>query len=64
MVDTIRVSKKYRFKEMRPGDTFKLDPGDVRSAQKMAWYYRKRCKRPLPIVIVKRSDGYHCWRLE
>ena len=64
MIQKLKINKKYRFKYMQPGDTFKLNDDDVRSAQKMAWYYRKRCKRPLPIVIVKRSDGYHCWRLE
>ena len=45
---------------MQPGDTFKLDDDDIRSAQKMASYYRTRCKRPINIVIAKSDDGYHC----
>jgi len=29
---------------MQPGETFKLNDDDICSAQKMAWYYRTRCK--------------------
>jgi hypothetical protein len=39
-------------------------PDDVRSAQKMAWYYRTQCKRPINIVIAKGDDGYHCERVD
>ena len=49
---------------MEPGDTFKLNNEDVRGAQKMAWYYRTRCKRPINIVIAKGDDGYHCERVD
>jgi hypothetical protein len=63
MIDKAKINKKYRFRQMQPGDTFKLNDDDVRSAQKVASYYRS-CKRPVPIVIIKRKDGYHCWRLE
>jgi len=48
---------------MQPGETFKLDDEDVRNAQKMAWYYRVRCKRPIKIVIEKSDDGYECCRI-
>ena len=47
---------------MQSGEAFKLDDADVRRAQKMAWYYRTRCKRPINIVIAKGADGYHCRR--
>jgi hypothetical protein len=30
----IRIYKKYPFKQMRPGETFKLNDVDVRDAQK------------------------------
>jgi hypothetical protein len=33
------------------GEAFKLNDADVRRAQKMAWYYRTRCKRPITILI-------------
>ena len=62
MNDKIKCNKKYPFRQMEPGDTFKLNNEDVRSAQKMAWYYRTRCKRPINIVIAKGDDGYHCRR--
>ena len=45
---------------MQSGEAFKLDDEDVRRAQKMAWYYRTRCKRPINIVIARGDDGYHC----
>ena len=49
---------------MQPGETFKLNDEDVRSAQKMAWYYRTRCKRPIRIIIAKSDDGFHCHRID
>jgi hypothetical protein len=30
------INKKYPFKQMQPGETFKLNDADIRSAQKMA----------------------------
>jgi hypothetical protein len=56
----IKSNKKYPFRQMHPGETFKIDDADVRRAQKMAWYYRTRCK--IRIVIAKSDDGYHCRR--
>ena len=47
MLNKPKINKKYPFKQMKPGETFKLDDEDVRNAQKMAWYYRVRCKRPI-----------------
>src|SRR6516165_5732028 len=47
MIYKAKINKKYPFKQMKPGETFKLDDEDVRNAQKMAWYYRVRCKRPI-----------------
>jgi hypothetical protein len=63
MIYKVNSYRKYMFKQMQPGDSFKLNDEDVRGAQKIAHYYRARCKRPLPIVIVKLDDGYHCRRL-
>ena len=57
MIHKVKINKKYPFKLMQPGDTFKLDDDDIRSAQKMASYYRTRCKRPINIVIAKGNDG-------
>jgi hypothetical protein len=64
MIYKAKINKKYLFKQMEPGDTFKLNGDDIRSAQKMAWYYRTRCKRPINIVIAKGDDGYHCQRID
>jgi hypothetical protein len=64
MIHKVKTNKKYPFKHMQPGDTFKLNDDDIRSAQKMAWYYRTRCKRPINIVIAKSDDGYHCERVD
>ena len=64
MIYKAKGKKKYPFRQMEPGDTFKLNNEDVRSAQKMAWYYRTRCKRPINIVIAKGDDGYHCQRID
>ena len=47
MINKAKINKKYPFKQMRSGEAFKLDDEDVRRAQKMAWYYRARCKRRL-----------------
>ena len=58
-----RINKKYPFKKMSLGETFKLSDVDVRGAQKLAYYYRSLCKRPIQIVITKRDDGYHCRRV-
>ena len=63
MIDQTKSNKKYPFRQMQPGEAFKLDDADVRRAQKMAWYYRTRCKRPIRIVIAKSNDGYHCRRI-
>ena len=64
MIYRVKTNKKYRFRQLQPGEKFKLNVEDVRSAQKMAWYYRTRCKRPINIVIAKSDDGYHCQRLD
>ena len=64
MIYKAKGNKKYPFRQMEPGDTFKLNNEDVRSAQKMAWYYRTWCKRPINIVIAKGDDGYHCQRMD
>ena len=64
MIYRVKTNKKYPFRQLQPGEKFKLNVEDVRSAQKMAWYYRTRCKRPINIVIAKSDDGYHCQRLD
>jgi len=63
MSNKVRINKKYPFKQMSPGDTFKLNDVDVRGAQKAAYYYRSECKRSIQIVIIKQDDGYHCRRV-
>ena len=63
MITKAKTNKKYLFRQMQPGDTFRLNIEDVRSAQKMAWYYRARCKRPINVVIARGDDGYHCQRI-
>ena len=63
MIYRVKTNKKYPFRQMRLGETFKLNDEDVRNAQKMAWYYRVRCKRPIMIVISKSDDGYQCCRM-
>jgi len=64
MINKAKINKKYPFKQMQSGEAFKLHDEDVRRAQKMAWYYRARCKRPIRIVIAKGDDGYHCQRID
>jgi len=64
MIHKVKTNKKYLFKQMQPGERFKLNDDDIRSAQKMAWYYRTQCKRPINIVIAKSDDGYHCQRID
>ena len=64
MFNKAKIYKKYRFRQMQSGEAFKLDDADVRGAQKMAWYYRTRCKRPIRILIAKSDDGYHCQRID
>ena len=64
MINKAKIYKKYPFKQMQSGDAFKLDDDDIRSAQKMASYYRTRCKRPINIVIAKGDDGYHWQRID
>ena len=64
MIHKVKTNKKYPFKQMQAGDTFKLNDDDIRSAQKMASYYRTRCKRPINIVIAKGADGYRCQRVD
>ena len=60
MIHKVRINKKYPFKQMSPGETFKLNELDVRGAQKLAYYYRSLCKRPIQVVVTKRDDGYYC----
>ena len=38
MIHKVKINKKYPFKQMQPGERFKLKDDDIRSAQKMAWY--------------------------
>ena len=64
MIHKVKINKKYPFKNMQPGERFKLDEDDIRSAQKMTSYFRTRCKRPINIVIAKSDDGYHCQRVD
>ena len=63
MIYKVRTKKKYPFKRMSLGETFKLNDLDVRDAQKAAYYYRSLCKRPIRIVITKQDDGYYCRRV-
>jgi hypothetical protein len=63
MIYKVRTNKKYPFKQMSPGETFKLNDTDVRGLQKLAYYYRTICKRPIRIVITKQDDGYYCRRV-
>ena len=63
MVNKVRTNKKYPFKQMSPGETFKLNDLDVRGAQKLAYYYRSLCKRPIQVVVSKQDDGYYCRRV-
>ena len=63
MVNKVRTNKKYPFKQMSPGETFKLNDTDVRGVQKLAYYYRSISKRPIRIVITKKRDGYYCRRV-
>ena len=53
MIYRVKINKKYPFRQLQPGEKFKINDEDVRSAQKMAWYYRVRCKRPINIVVAK-----------
>jgi hypothetical protein len=48
---------------MSPGETLKLNDMDVRGAQKLAYYYRTVCKRPIKVLITKQDDGYYCCRV-
>jgi hypothetical protein len=63
MIYKVRIKKKYPFKRMSPGETLKLNDVDVRDAQKAAYYYRSRCKRPIEVLITKQDDGYYCRRV-
>ena len=63
MIYKVRIKKKYTFKRMSPGETLKLNDVDVRDAQKAAYYYRSRCKRPIEVLITKQDDGYYCRRV-
>jgi len=45
---------------MSPGESFKLNDIDVCDAQKLAYYYRSLCKRPIRILITKQDGGYYC----
>ena len=60
----VRTNKKYPFKQMKLGEAFRLNEQDVRGAQKIAHYYRMRCKRPIGIVIIKTEDAYFCKRVK
>jgi hypothetical protein len=62
-IHKIRINKKYPFKQMSPGETFKLNELDVRDAQKAAYYYRSLCKRPIQVVVTRQDDGYYCRRV-
>jgi len=53
MIHKVITKKKYPFKQMSPGETFKVNDVHVRDAQKAAYYYRSLCKRPISIVITK-----------
>ena len=63
MIYKVRTNKKYPFKRMSPGESFKLNDVDVRDAQKLAYYYRSLCKRSIKIVITKQDDGYYSRRV-
>lgn len=63
MIYKVKINKKYPFKKMKVGETFKLNNEDIRGAQMMASYYRNQCKRRINIVISKRKDGYYCQRI-
>ena len=58
-----RINKKYPFKKMSLGETFKLSDVDVRGAQKLAYYYCSQRRRPINIIITKQDDGYYCRRV-
>jgi len=47
MICKVRLKKKYPFKRMQPGELFKLDKDYGRDAQKILYYYRSVCKRPI-----------------
>jgi hypothetical protein len=64
MIYKAKINKKYPFKQMRAGETFKLNAEDVRGAQKVAHYYRIHCKRPIKIFIKKGDDAYYCQRVD
>ena len=64
MIYRVRINKKYRLREVKDGDTFKLNYEDVRDAQKAAYYYRSLCKRPINIVITRSDTGYYCQRID
>ncbi len=63
VTDKFETYRKYPFRKMEVGETFKLDEGDVRRAQKLAHYYRVHCKRPLRIKVTRTGDGHYCERL-
>ena len=63
MINKVRTKKKYPFKQMSPGETFKVNDVNVRDAQKAAYYYRSLCKRPIKVLITKQDDGYYCRRV-
>ena len=63
MIYKVRTKKKYPFKRMSPGESFELNEMDVRDAQKLAYYYRSLCKRPINIIITKQDDGYYSRRV-
>jgi hypothetical protein len=54
---------KYAFYMMQLGDKIRIEKEDVRRAQKIAHYYRIRCKKPINVVISKDADGHYCERL-
>jgi hypothetical protein len=62
-IHKVRINKKYPFKQMSPGEIFKLNELDVRNAQKLAYYYRNLCKRPIQVVVTRQDDGYYCCRV-
>ena len=57
MIHKVRINKKYPFKQMSPGETFKLNDLDVRGAQKLAYYYRSLCKRRFRLSSLNRMTA-------
>ena len=52
-----RINKKYPFKNMSLGETFKLSDVDVRGAQKLAYYYRSLCSAQFRLLSLNRMTA-------